>query len=241
MDEVVAHEPHSKPARNQVRFAESGGPSAFSHDAVLRSNRQTQSPILGPALWRQWQRPSRDRTDEQPRPGRRRRSGALHMFHVGHLNILLRARERCDRLVVGVVTDDALFEARAASGWSRWRSGWRLCGIWRWSTTWWSIRNKSRCGSGSFDVLFKVTRRRGTEKETDSRPTRPIVGVQVVYFPYTVHNASTSLACSPPTQPRRTFGRAGAPTGPEFGSCQSEDVSGSVRRREEEDRAVTAV
>ena len=38
--------------------------------------------------------------------------GAWDMFHVGHLNILLRARERCDRLVVGVVTDDALFEAK---------------------------------------------------------------------------------------------------------------------------------
>ena len=30
----------------------------------------------------------------------------------GHLNILLRAREQCDRLVVGVVTDEALFQAK---------------------------------------------------------------------------------------------------------------------------------
>ncbi len=39
--------------------------------------------------------------------------GAWDMFHVGHLNILLRAREQCDRLVVGVVTDEALFKAKA--------------------------------------------------------------------------------------------------------------------------------
>ena len=38
--------------------------------------------------------------------------GAWDVFHIGHLNILLRAREQCDRLIVGVVTDEALFEAK---------------------------------------------------------------------------------------------------------------------------------
>ena len=38
--------------------------------------------------------------------------GAWDMFHIGHLNILLRSREQCDRLIVGVVTDDALYAAK---------------------------------------------------------------------------------------------------------------------------------
>lgn len=36
-------------------------------------------------------------------------AGAYDMFHVGHLNILLRARERCEHLIASVATDDAVF------------------------------------------------------------------------------------------------------------------------------------
>lgn len=39
-------------------------------------------------------------------------TGVFDLFHIGHLNILKRAKEQCDYLIVGITTDNLCFQRK---------------------------------------------------------------------------------------------------------------------------------
>ena len=122
--------------------------------------------------------------------------GAWDMFHIGHLNILLRAREQCDRLIVGVVTDEALAVAKGrlpiVSLPERVEVVSHLDLVDEVVTDFSS--NKLEVWRRlKFDVLFKGDDWRGTAKGDKLEADMASVGVDVCYFPYTAHTSSTLL------------------------------------------------
>lgn len=122
--------------------------------------------------------------------------GAWDLFHVGHLNVLRHAAARCDYLIAGVVDDDML---EAAKGRRPIVPALERAEIVR------SVRFVDEVvvetqpdklltwRAHPFDLFFKGDDWRGTTAGADLERRFEEVGVEVVYFPYTMHTSSTQL------------------------------------------------
>ncbi|WP_326599347.1 adenylyltransferase/cytidyltransferase family protein [Streptomyces sp. NBC_01803] len=122
--------------------------------------------------------------------------GVYDLFHVGHLNVLRHARSRCDYLVAGVVSDEMaelvkgrppvipLVERLEIVRSIRYVDAAFVETVPDKLDTWQQVR---------FDVLFKGDDWRGTAKGEKLERDFATVGVEIVYFPYTVHTSSTQL------------------------------------------------
>lgn len=122
--------------------------------------------------------------------------GVYDLFHIGHLNILRHARDRCDHLVAGVVSDEMTMLAKGRAPVVPLVERLEIVRSVRWvdeavaETVPEKLVTWRRVG---FDVIFKGDDWRGTEKGDRLERDMRSVGVEVVYFPYTAHTSSTLL------------------------------------------------
>ncbi|WP_163511509.1 adenylyltransferase/cytidyltransferase family protein [Fodinicola acaciae] len=122
--------------------------------------------------------------------------GAYDLFHVGHLNILRRARPDCDVLIAGVVTDETVLRAKGKPPVVPLVERLQIVasiGFVDQAVVDTSTDKRVMWERLHFDVLFKGDDWKGTEKGALLESSMASVGVRVVYFPYTAHTSSTSL------------------------------------------------
>jgi glycerol-3-phosphate cytidylyltransferase len=122
--------------------------------------------------------------------------GVYDLFHVGHLNVLRHARSQCDHLIAGAVSDEMaelvkgrrpvvpLTERLEILRSIKFVDAVHAETVPDKLDTWREVK---------FDVIFKGDDWRGTVKGAKLESDFVAVGVEVVYFPYTVHTSSTLL------------------------------------------------
>jgi len=122
--------------------------------------------------------------------------GAFDLFHVGHLNILKHAKSHCDYLIAGVVSDEMLELVRGRAAVVPLAERIEI------------VRNIGYVDMAfaetvpdklqvweqlHFNLFFKGDDWKGTPEGMRLEEAFAKVGVEVVYFPYTVHTSSSAL------------------------------------------------
>jgi glycerol-3-phosphate cytidylyltransferase len=122
--------------------------------------------------------------------------GVYDLFHVGHLNVLRQARELCDVLVAGVVSDEMCQLAKGTVPFVPLEERIAIVDSIGIVDATYAETTPDKCDAWAqvgFHRLFKGDDWQGTTKGDALERTLAPLGVEVVYFPYTVHTSSTHL------------------------------------------------
>ena len=122
-------------------------------------------------------------------------TGVYDLFHIGHLNLLRKAKAQCDYLIVGVSTDELVsykhkqavipFEERR-----------EIVGAIKYVDEVVTQENMNKMEAWEkyhFDVMFVGDDWKGTDKWNKIEADLNAVGAKVVYFPYTKGTSSTLI------------------------------------------------
>lgn len=123
-------------------------------------------------------------------------AGAFDLFHVGHLNLLRHAKQHCDILIAGVVSDEMLRQVKGIEPVIPTSERAEIVSHISFVDDVYVETSPSKMDAWEdvrFTHFFKGDDWRGTEKGLRLERDFSTVGVEVVYFPYTAHTSSSSL------------------------------------------------
>ncbi|CAG0910843.1 unnamed protein product [Cyprideis torosa] len=123
-------------------------------------------------------------------------TGVYDLFHIGHLNILRRAKMECDYLIVGVTTDELCMQRKNKKPAIPFEERMSIVEAIKFVDEVVPQTNMDKFSAWQnfkFDRMFVGNDWKGTDAwdqiEKDFAPH----GVEIVYLPYTQHTSSTFL------------------------------------------------
>jgi glycerol-3-phosphate cytidylyltransferase len=123
-------------------------------------------------------------------------TGVFDLFHIGHLNLLRKAKEKCDWLIVGVCTDDLVRVLKDRDPVIPYEE--RVEIVKNISCVDEVVPQEKIDEIGDFqrlhfDVMFKGDDWKDTNKWNRLEKEFKDLGVEVIFFTYTKHISSTKL------------------------------------------------
>ncbi|MGE7602908.1 adenylyltransferase/cytidyltransferase family protein [Peribacillus sp. NPDC097675] len=123
-------------------------------------------------------------------------TGVFDLFHVGHLNILKRAKENCDYLIVGVSTDDLVKEYKNKLPIIPHNERIEIVAGIKYvdQVVAQTSHNKfSAWENFRFNTMFHGDDWKGSPLFNELEEKFKLVGVDIVYFPYTKGISTTAV------------------------------------------------
>ena len=123
-------------------------------------------------------------------------TGVFDMFHIGHLNILKKAKEQCDYLIVGVSTDELVYKSKNKVPIIPFEERVEIVKAIKYVDEVVPQYNKDKLAAYDkykFDIMFVGDDWKGTDLFNKCEEELAKKGSKVVYFPYTQGTSSTIL------------------------------------------------
>lgn len=122
-------------------------------------------------------------------------TGVFDLFHIGHLNILKRAKENCDYLIVGVTIDE-LVSYKGVEAIVPFKERMKIVKAIKYVDEVVPQKDMDKMKAWEelkFDRMFVGSDWKGTEKWNQIEKDFAKVGVEITYFTYTKGTSSTRL------------------------------------------------
>ena len=123
-------------------------------------------------------------------------TGFFDLFHIGHLNILKRAKLECDYLIVGITTDELYLSAKGTKPFIPFQERMDIVEAIKFVdevVPQTSYDKMEAWNNLKFDRMFVGDDWKGTKEWIQIEKDFAKFNVEIIYFPYTTHTSSTIL------------------------------------------------